>query len=56
MVMPQADIEAVCAERPEAGAIIQLTESDPEIQRIGRALGVNYGLVREDAGSKGARE
>lgn len=46
MIMPREDIETLCAERPEAGAIIQAREESSDIERIGRALGVHYGVVK----------
>ncbi len=45
MLLPREDIEAVCAERPEAGAVVQWTEPSPEVLRIGRALGVHHGWI-----------
>ena len=46
MILPADGIEEICAERPEAGALIQPAEDSPEVLRIGRALGVHYGFER----------
>lgn len=46
MLLPREDIEAVCAERPEAGAVVQWTEPSPDVLRIGRALGVHHGWIQ----------
>ena len=49
MILPREDIEEVCANRPEAGAIVQPSDASPEVIRIGRAMGVHHGLEHRTA-------
>lgn len=42
MLLPDEEIAAVCAERPEVGAALQENADSPELRRFGTALGVHH--------------